>query len=377
MSDNTPTLEIKTLKRRNFKKLALPSATAPAPLPATPVATNDGFFVEQKKKGPDVIVENAVPERRSNHAHSNSLTNQLAQLELGVEFKLDLRDEDFQALTKLGSGNGGTVSKALHIPTQTVMAKKVIHIEKKPAVRKQIVRELHIMHDCDSSRIVSFFGAFVNQSSVVMCMEYMDCGSLDRIIKINGPISEDIIAKITQHVVEGLNYLYNEHRIIHRDVKPSNVLVNTKGQVKLCDFGVSGELTNSIAETFVGTSTYMSPERIQGGAYSVKGDVWSLGLTVLELAIGHFPFSSGPNTAANNPVGILDLLQRIVNEDPPSVPEDGDFSPIFRKFVAKCLLKEIDRPTPQELLSSDAFYLTAVQSPVSLMDWSQKFKITI
>lgn len=382
MSENTPALEIKTLKRRNFKKLALPSA-AIATAATSAAAPSDGFFVEQKKKGPDVVVENvaagraAAPERRSNHSHSNSLTNQLAQLELGVEFKLDLRDEDFQALTKLGSGNGGTVSKALHIPTQTVMAKKVIHIEKKPAVRKQIVRELHIMHDCDSSRIVSFFGAFVNQSSVVMCMEYMDCGSLDRIIKMDGPIAEDIIAKITQHVVEGLNYLYNEHRIIHRDVKPSNVLVNTKGQVKLCDFGVSGELTNSIAETFVGTSTYMSPERIQGGAYSVKGDVWSLGLTVLELAIGHFPFSSGPNTAANNPVGILDLLQRIVNEEPPSVPDDGNFSPIFRKFVAKCLLKEIDRPTPQELLSSDAFYLTAAQSPVSLMEWSQKFKITI
>jgi mitogen-activated protein kinase kinase len=155
------------------------------------------------------------------------------------------------------------------------------------------------------------------------------------------------------------------------------VLVNSRGQIKLCDFGVSGELINSIAETFVGTSTYMSPERIQGATYTVKGDVWSLGLTVLELAIGRFPFSStnpsGDKEVSGHPGSILDLLQRIVNEDPPSLPENGDFSQDFRKFVTKCLYKEEERPTPQQLLN-DAFCVRAKYSNVSAAEWARSLK---
>ncbi|ANB12077.1 mitogen-activated protein kinase kinase STE7 [Sugiyamaella lignohabitans] len=303
----------------------------------------------------------------STYTGGGNIVTQLASLELGVEFKLDLREEDFENITDLGHGNGGTVSKVVHVPTKTVMAKKVIHLETKPAVRKQIARELHIMHECESDYIVGYYGGFVTESSVIICMEYMDCGSLDRISKLKGSINEGIISKITYAVVQGLTYLYDEHRIVHRDVKPSNVLVNSRGQVKLCDFGVSGELINSLAETFVGTSTYMSPERIQGAAYSVKGDVWSLGLTVLELAIGKFPFSSNNG---GNPGSILDLLQRIVNEDPPALPDNGQFSPQFRKFVDKCLYKEPQRPTPHELLDHDAFILTAKHSAISVENWA-------
>jgi len=98
----------------------------------------------------------------------------------------------------------------------------------------------------------------------------------------------------------------------HLDVKPSNILLNTNGQVKLCDFGVSGELINSIANTFVGTSTYMSPERIQGGQYAVKSDIWSLGISLWECAAGKAPYRGG--------VGVLDLLQQIVGEEPPELP---------------------------------------------------------
>ncbi|ODQ67747.1 kinase-like protein [Nadsonia fulvescens var. elongata DSM 6958] len=304
------------------------------------------------------------------NTNTDMVASQLASLDLGVKFKIDLHAEDLRQLSELGSGNGGMVSKVEHIPTKTIMAKKVIHIEAKPAVRKQIVRELHIMQGCDSPYIVSFYGAFVNEGDVVMCMEYMDCKSLDGIYKSFGALEEPILGQITYSVLEGLTYLYNEHRIIHRDVKPSNILVNSKGEIKLCDFGVSGELINSIADTFVGTSTYMSPERIQGAAYSVKSDVWSLGITLLELALGRFPFSSNQNSN-NNPMGILDLLQRIVNERPPSLPEDSKFSVLFRSIIDQCLYTEDERPTPQSLLENE--YIRSVQNNrVDTKSWAMK-----
>ncbi|KAA1077085.1 MAP kinase kinase (MEK) [Puccinia graminis f. sp. tritici] len=232
-----------------------------------------------------------IPTSSNRTDYHDKLTEQLATLEIGLEFKLDLHAEDLQLLGDLGAGNGGTVCKATHLPTKLIMARKLVHIDAKPSVRKQILRELQIMHDCRSPYIVSFYGAYLQDPHICMCMEFMDKSSLDNIYKKTGPIPEPVLGKITVAVVSGLNYLYDSHRIIHRDVKPSNVLFNSQGQVKICDFGVSGELINSIADTFVGTSTYMSPERIQGAQYTVKSDVWSLGITLIELALGRFPFS--------------------------------------------------------------------------------------
>ena len=163
-----------------------------------------------------------------------------------------------------------------------------------------------------------------------------------------------MLGKIAEAVLGGLTYLYNQFRIMHRDIKPSNILVNSRGFIKLCDFGVSGELVNSIADTFVGTSTYMAPERIQGAKYSVKSDVWSVGLTLMELAIGRFPFDSSETAAGDRasagPTGILDLLQQIVHEPAPSLPKSDAFPPSLEEMIQKCLLKDPNlRPTPQEL----------------------------
>ena len=182
--------------------------------------------------------------------------------------------------------------------------------------------------------------------------------SLDRISKDFGPVRVDVLGKITESILGGLVYLYEAHRIMHRDIKPSNVLVNSRGHIKLCDFGVATEsLVNSVANTFVGTSTYMAPERIQGGAYSIKSDVWSVGLTIMELAIGRFPFDSSDSAAGERatagPMGILDLLQTIVHEPAPMLPKSEAFPGILDDFIAKCLLKSPEeRPTPRELYVS-------------------------
>ena len=182
--------------------------------------------------------------------------------------------------------------------------------------------------------------------------------SLDRISKDFGPVRVDVLGKITVAVLSGLIYLYETHRIMHRDIKPSNVLVNSKGAIKLCDFGVSGELVNSIADTFVGTSTYMAPERIQGAKYTVKSDVWSLGLMVMELAIGRFPFDASETAGDREPGmgGILDLLQQIVHEPPPRLPKSSAFPLILDEMIQACLSRDAEsRPTPRQLFVSMTF----------------------
>ncbi|BGP11419.1 MAP kinase kinase (MEK) [Rhodotorula toruloides] len=251
----------------------------------------------------------------SSRSYHNQLNEQLASLELGVEFRIDLRNEDLEVLDELGSGNGGTVSRVLHVPTKAVMAKKVVHIATSDSTRKQILRELQIMHDCSSPFIVSFYGAYLQDPHICMCMEYMDKGSLDSIYRRIGPIPEPVIGKIALAVVSGLTYLYEVHKIMHRDVKPSNILLNSAGQIKICDFGVSGELINSVADTFVGTSTYMSPERISGEPYTVKSDVWSLGITLIEIAIGRFPFSSDDDASSSDDDADAALARLSLNVD--------------------------------------------------------------
>lgn len=294
----------------------------------------------------------------------------LATLQMGIEFKVDLRAEDLCDQQELGHGNSGTVTKVEHLPTKTVMAKKVIHIEASPAVRKQILRELQILRDCSSPYIVSFYGAFLDHADINLCMEYMDCGSLDKIYKTYGPIDVPVLGKIAFSVINGLSYLYGMHRIIHRDVKPSNILINSSGQIKLCDFGVSGELENSIANTFVGTSTYMSPERIQGGPYTVKSDIWSLGITLIELALGRYAYSSRQNSGA--PIGILDLLQQIVNEDPPQLP--NSFPPELRNLIHVCTLKDFDsRPNLNDLAQMD-FIVWSEKSNIHMAHWVQSLQ---
>ncbi|KAL5334188.1 kinase-like domain-containing protein [Aspergillus crustosus] len=320
----------RTLKRKNVKGLALNAAPKPPSKPSEGDAQAPG-------------------------ATGNSESTNTDTLEIGLEFRLDLRSEDLVTLKELGAGNGGTVSKVMHASTKVVMARKIIRVDAKENVRKQILRELQVGHDCNSPNIVTFYGAFQNEArDIVLCMEYMDCGSLDRISKDFGPIRVDVLGKITESILAGLVYLYEAHRIMHRDIKPSNVLVNSRGNIKLCDFGVATETVNSIADTFVGTSTYMAPERIQGGAYTVRSDVWSVGLTVMELAVGRFPFDTNETSAGDRasagPMGILDLLQQIVHEPAPKLPRSDAFPPVLHEFVAKCLLKKSgERPTPLEL----------------------------
>ena len=256
----------------------------------------------------------------------------------GTTFSISLDEVD--TMEELGKGNYGTVYKVRHSrpkmrrpgqglggnmssrPSTTsissiasdesaasapkttgtgiIMAMKEIRLELDDAKFAAIIMELDVLHRCISPFIVSFYGAFFQEGSVYICLEFMDGGSIDNLYGDGAP--EGVLRKITLSTVMGLKCLKDEHNIIHRDVKPTNILVNTKGQVKICDFGVSGNLVASIAKTNIGCQSYMAPERISGGGvaqaganpgggtYSVQSDIWSLGLTIIECALGRYPY---------------------------------------------------------------------------------------
>ncbi|KAM5475458.1 MAP kinase kinase Wis1 [Microsporum audouinii] len=235
--------------------------------------------------------------------------------------------------------------------TNVIMAMKEIRLELDEAKFTAIIMELDILHRCLSPFIIDFYGAFFQEGAVYICVEYMDGGSMEKVYA--GGVPENILRKITLSTVMGLKALKDEHNIIHRDVKPTNILVNTRGQIKICDFGVSGNLVASIAKTNIGCQSYMAPERIAGGGhpgsagggtYSVQSDIWSLGLTIVECAMGRYPY---PPETYNN---IFSQLNAIVQGDPPTLPAEG-FSPEAKDFVSSCLQKNPAlRPTYANLI---------------------------
>ncbi|OJD14925.1 STE/STE7 protein kinase [Emergomyces pasteurianus Ep9510] len=301
----------------------------------------------------------------------------------GSSFNISLDEVD--TLDELGKGNYGTVYKVRHCrphlrrpgvglrgtvsrqstvqsatapasnetdsnnTSNVIMAMKEIRLELDEAKFTAIIMELDILHRCVSPFIIDFYGAFFQEGAVYICVEYMDGGSVEKVY--GDGIPENILRKITLSTVMGLKALKDEHNIIHRDVKPTNILINTRGQIKICDFGVSGNLVASIAKTNIGCQSYMAPERIAGGGttagggtYSVQSDIWSLGLTVIECAMGRYPY---PPDTFNN---IFSQLNAIVHGDPPKLPEHG-YSSKAKDFVQSCLNKNASlRPTYSMLL---------------------------
>ena len=207
-------------------------------------------------------------------------------------------DESPHSPTSKGSNETTPMMPARGGTTGIVMAMKEIRLELEDSKFSAIIMELDILHRCLSPHIVDFYGAFFQEGAVYICMEFMDGGSIDRLY--GDGIPEGVLRKITLSTTLGLKSLKEEHNIIHRDVKPTNILVNTRGQIKICDFGVSGNLVASIAKTNIGCQSYMAPERISsggmaqagavGGTYSVQSDIWSLGLTIIECALGRYPY---------------------------------------------------------------------------------------
>ncbi|ORY14961.1 MAP kinase [Clohesyomyces aquaticus] len=252
----------------------------------------------------------------------------------------------------LGEGAGGAVTKCRLKGGKTTFALKIITTNPDPDVKKQIVRELSFNKNCASDHICRYYGAFMDDSTgtISIAMEFCEGGSLDSVYrevkKLGGRTGEKVLGKVAEGVLNGLTYLHG-HRIIHRDIKPSNILLCRNGQVKLCDFGVSGEFgTKGDANTFIGTSYYMAPERITGQSYTITSDVWSLGVTLLEVAQHRFPFPAD-GTEMNPRAGLIDLLTYIVRQPIPKLKDEPEagirWSENFKYFIECCLEKEPPR----------------------------------
>lgn len=273
--------------------------------------------------------------------------------------------KSFDNLGEIGFGTCGQVFKMRHRPTQAIMAVKQMARTGNREENKRIMMDLEVVqksHDCP--HIVTCFGTFVTESHFWICMELMET-CFDKLKKkINGPLPENIIGKLSVSVVKALHYLKEKHDVIHRDVKPSNILVSRGGQVKLCDFGISGRLVDSKAKTRnAGCVAYMAPERISPEKvdYDIRADVWSLGISLIELATGSFPYCNCQTD--------FEMLTLILDSEPPSLPTNMKFSMDFRRFVTLCCTKKYEeRPKYRDLLTQE-FVTRYERTQVDIGGW--------
>ncbi|CAL9027760.1 PREDICTED: mitogen-activated protein kinase kinase 6 isoform X2 [Prunus mume] len=273
-----------------------------------------------------------------------------AQTSDSKELNFEISLEDLETIKVIGKGSGGVVQLVRHKWVGNLFALKVIQMNIQEEIRKQIVQELKINQAAQCPHVVVCHHSFYHNGAISLVLEYMDRGSLADVIRQVKTILEPYLAVVCKQVLQGLVYLHNERHVIHRDIKPSNLLVNHEGEVKITDFGVSASLASSMGQrdTFVGTYNYMSPERISGSTYDYSSDIWSLGLVVLECAIGRFPYMQSEDQQSWP--SFYELLEAIVESPPPSAPSD-QFSPEFCSFVSACIQKNPqDRSSSLDLL---------------------------
>ncbi|KAJ7091156.1 kinase-like domain-containing protein [Mycena epipterygia] len=283
--------------------------------------------------------------------------------------KLPWGDDVLEEVSRLGEGAGGAVHKVKDKRTGKIMARKTITTREAPM--KQLLRELSIISSTEHINIILFHGAYMSPSSseVKILMEFCEGGSLEavgrRIKERNAIVGEKIAGRLAEGVLQGLAYLHTK-RTIHRDIKPSNILLSREGIVKLCDFGVSGELVESIAGTFTGTSFYMAPERICGQTYTIRSDVWSTGISLLELVQNRFPFPAD--------LPPIELMMYITAGEPPRLDDEPgvQWSVEMKDFIKQTLTVDaLTRPTPKDMLAHP-WVVNAMKQEVHMARWLRK-----
>ncbi|XP_031494174.1 serine/threonine-protein kinase BLUS1-like isoform X5 [Nymphaea colorata] len=263
---------------------------------------------------------------------------------------------DYQLMEEIGDGASATVYRAICIPFNEIVAVKCLDLDRCNSNLEDMRREAQTMSLIDHPNVIKAYCSFVVDRCLWVVMPFMAQGSCLHIMKVAYPdgFEEAVICSLLKETLKALDYLH-KHGHIHRDVKAGNILLDSTGFVKLGDFGVSacmfdkGDRQRS-RNTFVGTPCWMAPEVLQSGSgYDFKADIWSFGITALELAHGHAPFSKYPP---------MKVLLMTLQNAPPGLDYERDkrFSKSFKEMVAMCLVKDQSkRPTAEKLLKHSFF----------------------
>ncbi len=276
------------------------------------------------------------------------------QSQLRKEIELmdrDLNASEYFLLQKIGGGGFGAVYKGLKRDTNSIVAVKIIDLEEASDDIQTITREIATLaQGKHCPQLVNYYGSTVKGTKLWIAMEFVDGGAVLDAIKEKKSLEEKYIAIITREVLTGLAYLQTNGKI-HRDIKAANVLLGKDGAVKLADFGASRQLTDTVQKcnTFVGSPYWMAPEVMMQANYDGKADIWSLGITCIEMAMGKPPYSTIP---------AMKVMTLIAKNQPPEV-EGEQWSKTFKNFVKCCLVKDPAQRQPISKLLKHPFVATA------------------